>query len=340
MSESELLVLDLEHLGSPGVMCTYVVVGDEVAIVDPGPSTTLPTLERALGGHGISLTDVRHILLTHVHLDHAGATGHLASRLPGVLVHLHRDGAPHIVDPVRLVASTRRTFGDAHDRLWGEVLPVTAGQIRAWEPGERGPMPGLRAFHSPGHIAHHLAYLDERTGTLLAGDALGIVLAPGAATHAPTPAPSLDIEAWLRTLVDLAWLEPERMGVTHFGLHENVTGRRRELYDGSRLSRAGCSRPWTGTRTRRRPLLHSTERCAPDSPRAHRRSVWRRISVVSPPPWTGPGLPATSARETDGCRPSEAVLVRLNRALRASPVPPVSTPRVGSKSVAPPSHRR
>ena len=230
MSESELLVLDLEHLGSPGVMCTYVVVGDEVAIVDPGPSTTLPTLERALGGHGISLTDVRHILLTHVHLDHAGATGHLASRLPGVLVHLHRDGAPHIVDPVRLVASTRRTFGDAHDRLWGEVLPVTAGQIRAWEPGERGPMPGLRAFHSPGHIAHHLAYLDERTGTLLAGDALGIVLAPGAATHAPTPAPSLDIEAWLRTLVDLAWLEPERMGVTHFGLHENVTGRRRELY--------------------------------------------------------------------------------------------------------------
>lgn len=201
--------------------------------MDPGPSTTLPALERGLAEHGMSPADLRHALLTHVHLDHAGAAGHLAVRVPGLLVHVHVDGAPHVADPERLVASTRRTFGDAHDRLWGEVLPVPADRIRAWQPRVRAPARGLRGLHTPGHIGHHVAWLDERTGTLFAGDSMGIILGPDAPTHPPTPPPAVDLEAWRRTLQMLAGVGPERVAVTHFGVHDDFEARLVQL--GERL---------------------------------------------------------------------------------------------------------
>ena len=228
---SDLLALDLEHQGVPGAICAYVLAGDEPAVIDPGPSTTLATLERKLREAGLALEDLRHVVLTHVHLDHAGATGHLAARVPRLLVHVHRDGAPHLADPERLMASTRRTFGDAHDLLWGEVDPVPADRIRAWEPGIRGPLRRLRAFPTPGHIGHHLAYLDEGLGVLFSGDSMGIVLGEDAPTHPPTPPPAVDLAAWARTLESLAPLGPERVGVTHFGLHERFESRRVELLE-------------------------------------------------------------------------------------------------------------
>ena len=127
------------------------------------------------------------------------------------------------------MASTRRTFGDAHDRLWGEVLPVPTDSIVAWEPGTRGPLPRLRALPTPGHIGHHLAYLDERNGTLFAGDAMGIVLSERSPTHAPTPPPAVDLDAWQRSLEQLAGVGAEAFAVTHFGLYRDVESRRREL---------------------------------------------------------------------------------------------------------------
>jgi len=127
------------------------------------------------------------------------------------------------------VASTRRTFGDAHDRLWGDVLPVPHHRIRAWSPGDAGPVEHWRAIPTPGHIAHHLAYLDERDGTMLSGDAMGIVLADEAPSHPPTPPPSVDLRAWERTLDDIAAVGPERFGATHFGLHGNVPDRVRQM---------------------------------------------------------------------------------------------------------------
>ncbi len=198
-------------------------------LVDPGPATTLEALEAGLASFGVPLTEVRHLCLTHVHLDHAGAAGHLVARWPRLTVHLHVDGAPHLVDPTRLVASTRRTFGDAHDRLWGEMQPVPVSRVRVWRPGERGPLPWLRALPTPGHIDHHLAWLDETDGTLVAGDALGIILAGAAPVHPPTPPPSVDLEAWLRTLDELAVVGPERAVASHFGLHGDVRGRASEL---------------------------------------------------------------------------------------------------------------
>jgi glyoxylase-like metal-dependent hydrolase (beta-lactamase superfamily II) len=221
--------IDVVHLGLHGAISAYWIDGPEPAIVDPGPSTSLDGLEEGLAELGVGLSDIRHILLTHVHLDHAGGTGHLVSRFSHLEVHIHAEGAPHMADPERLVASTRRTFGESHDRLWGEVMPVPAERIRPWEPTERLPVPGVRAFATPGHISHHVSYLDEADGTFVAGDALGVILAPGAPTHPPTPPPSVDVPAWLATLDDLESVDPERFGVSHFGVHDNFTARLAEL---------------------------------------------------------------------------------------------------------------
>ena len=217
--------IDIIHLGLRGVISSYWIDGPEPAIVDPGPSTSLDGLEDGLTELGVRFSDIRHILLTHVHLDHAGGTGHLVSRVPDLEVHLHTDGVPHMADPERLVASTRRTFGEAHDRLWGEVMPVSVDRIRPWEPERPLPVPGVRAFATPGHIAHHVSYLCEADGTFVAGDALGVILAPGAPTHPPTPPPSVDVPAWLDTLHDLESVDPEAFGVSHFGIHNGFAGR-------------------------------------------------------------------------------------------------------------------
>lgn len=226
---TDVVCSDLHHLGRPGAIAVYVVLGPEPTVVDPGPATTLPRLLAELDRLGLAPADLRHVVLTHVHLDHAGATGHLVESFPRATVHVHEDGAPHMVDPARLVASTRRTFGDAHDRLWGEVRPVPAHRVRPWRAGEAGPWRGLRAVPSPGHIGHHLAYLHEADGTLLSGDSMGIVLAPGAPTHPPTPPPAIDLRAWAGTLERLAAVGAEWFGATHFGLHGDVAGRAGEL---------------------------------------------------------------------------------------------------------------
>jgi len=226
---SQLECIDLLHLGLEGAIAAYVLLGDEPAVIDPGPTTTFSRLEEELARLGIGSGDLRHVLLTHVHLDHAGSTGHVVEAFPGARVHVHEDGAPHMVDPERLVASTRRTFGDAHDRLWGEVRPVPADRVRPWDAGATRPLAGIEPVLTPGHIAHHLAYLDEREGTLFSGDSMGIVLADEAPTHPPTPPPAVDLRAWERTLDQIASIGPERFGATHFGIHGDVPGRVRQL---------------------------------------------------------------------------------------------------------------
>lgn len=221
--------IDLLHLDLEGAIAAYVLEEPVPTVVDPGPSTTVDRLVEALADLGVGSGDLRHIALTHVHLDHAGATGHLVDVFPNATVHVHADGAPHLADPARLVASTRRTFGDAHDRLWGETRPVPADRIRPWNPGDPGPWSGFRPVPTPGHIAHHLAYLDERDGTLFSGDSMGIVLGPGVPTHPPTPPPAIDLSAWQRTLDEIASIGPERFGATHFGMYGDVPGRVEQL---------------------------------------------------------------------------------------------------------------
>lgn len=217
--------IDLRHLDLEGAIACYLVDGVEPTIIDPGPTTTLDRLVGSLEEHGVGPDDLRHILLTHIHLDHAGATGHLVERFPNATVHVHEDGAFHIENPERLVSSTRRTFGDLHDRLWGEVKPVPGDRIRSWRPGETWGVDGLRPIHTPGHISHHVAYLDEEDGTLFAGDAMGIALA-GGPQHPPTPPPAVNLPDWARTLEAIGRIGPERFGATHFGFYADVEARR------------------------------------------------------------------------------------------------------------------
>lgn len=224
------LCMDLLHLELEGAIACYLVDAQEPAIIDPGPTTTLPRLVDLLAEQGVGPQDLRRILLTHIHLDHAGACGHLMDAFPRARVHVHEDGASHMVDPERLVASTRRTFGELHDRLWGEVKPVPQDRVDAWRADEAKAVVGLRPVSTPGHISHHLAYLDERDGTLFSGDSMGIALS-GAPQHTPTPPPAVHLQDWYRTLEEIGEIGPERFGATHFGFHEDVEPRRITLLE-------------------------------------------------------------------------------------------------------------
>ena len=195
----------------------YVVeTSDGLALFDCGPTSTLPTLEAGLAERGLALDDVRHLLLSHIHLDHAGAAGPLVRRHPALTVWVSEIGAPHLVDPSRLERSARRLYGDLFDPLWGELAPVPEANVRIAE----GDVLGWEAFPTQGHASHHVSYL--RDGTLLAGDAAGVRM-PGAAYVLPvSPPPDVDVEAWHGTAAGIRERDPERLALIHFGVHEDV----------------------------------------------------------------------------------------------------------------------
>ena len=211
--------IDLHVRGSPQVIATAILsAADGVTLIDPGPTSCLPALEEGLRGRGLTLRDVRTLLLTHIHLDHAGATGTILERVPGIKVYVHERGAPHMIDPAKLLASATRLYGDQMDTLWGQVLPVPASQVTALAGGERLSFAGrsLAVEYTPGHAKHHVSYFDEHSGTAYVGDTGGIRVI-GDYLIAPTPPPDIDIEAWQRSL-DLidAW-QPVSLFLTHFG---------------------------------------------------------------------------------------------------------------------------
>lgn len=216
---NHLLTFDLEFDGISGAISPHLFLHAEPTLVDPGPTPTVDRLIAVIEQAGLPATELRHILLTHVHLDHAGGTGELMRRYPALQVHVHEDAGQYLVDPEGLVASTRRTFGDAHDRLWGEVTPIQASRIRGWRPGDTSRVPGMRPVPTPGHIDHHLAWLREDDGVMAAGDALGIILHPEGPVHPATPAPAIDLGAWHRTLDEIRAIGPEWAAIAHFGLH-------------------------------------------------------------------------------------------------------------------------
>jgi len=217
--------IDLLHLGREHVIASYLLeTTDGPALVDCGPATTIDALEAGLAARGLALTDVRHLLLTHIHLDHAGAAGVLARKHPGLQVHVSPIGAPHLVEPERLEKSARRLYGDIFDSLWGELAPVPEENVRALD----GPVVGLDSFPTPGHASHHVCYLDP-DGTLYAGDACGVRVLPGRSVMPPTPPPDTDVAAWQASLDDIERRKPERLALIHFGVAEDVTRHLEEL---------------------------------------------------------------------------------------------------------------
>jgi len=200
-------VIDVEHLGRPHVIGCWQV-GE--ALVDPGPESSLQTLLDALGEER-----PRALLLTHIHLDHAAATGALVRRWPDLEVYVHERGAPHLVDPSRLLASAERLYGEHMERLWGEIVPVPEQNVKPLAGGER--VLGMRVAYTPGHASHHVSYLHEESGAAFVGDVAGARIPGVDLVVPPTPPPDIDIEAWEGSLATVEGWRPERLALTHFG---------------------------------------------------------------------------------------------------------------------------
>ena len=219
-----MIFIDLKFLGLQHVIGTAVLDGPSgVTLIDPGPTSCLPALESALSDHGRTLSDVKTILLTHIHLDHAGATGTLLARLPGASVYVHQRGAPHLIDPVKLLASATRLYGTNMARFWGEVRPVPADRVHPLAGGERLEVAGrtLEVQYTPGHASHHVSYLDTTTGIAYVGDTGGIRVVEGY-IKAPTPPPDIDLELWEESLQKIERWKPSALVLTHFGLVHDV----------------------------------------------------------------------------------------------------------------------
>ena len=204
-------VIDVEHLGRPHVIGCWEVDG---AIVDPGPESSMETLLAALDDE-----QPRAILLTHIHLDHAAATGALVRRWPDLEVYVHERGAPHLIDPSKLLASAERLYGDWMERLWGEIVPVPEKNVKALSGGET--VLGMRVAYTPGHAAHHVCYLHEETGTAFVGDVAAVRIPPSDLIIPPTPPPDIDIEMWEDSIGVVEGWQPERLALTHFGAIDN-----------------------------------------------------------------------------------------------------------------------
>jgi glyoxylase-like metal-dependent hydrolase (beta-lactamase superfamily II) len=224
-------LIDLHHQDVDRSIGCYVLdTADGPALFDCGPSATIDALKAGLAEEGLALGDVRHLLLSHIHLDHAGAAGALVREHPALLVHVSEIGAPHLVDPAKLERSARRLYEDSFDRLWGELAPVPAANVRVL--GDH--VLGLDCFPTPGHASHHVCYLD-RDGTLYAGDAAGVRIQPGRYVMPPTPPPEFELELWQQTIDEIERRSPERLALIHFGVADDpgrhLADLRLELYD-------------------------------------------------------------------------------------------------------------
>ena len=212
--------IDVHYLGKPKGIAACVLESDAgLVLVDPGPTSSLRGLHAGLAALGMRMADVTLLLLTHIHLDHAGAAGTLVAAQPGLRVGVHARGAPHLADPGRLLESALRIYGGELDRLFGEVLPVPAHAIEILRGGETLERGGrrLRIADAPGHAVHHLVCLDERSGTAFVGDTAGERFAPADWVLPVTPPPDIDLEAWRTTLEAIRTMQPARLFLTHFG---------------------------------------------------------------------------------------------------------------------------
>ena len=204
--------------GQPGTIASYVLdTGAGLALVDTGPASTLGALEAGLDRYGLRLDDMRHLLLTHIHLDHAGATGTLLARLPAARAYVQARGAAHLISPERLLASAGQIYGDQMEALWGEMRPVPAERLSVLEGGETLKLGELevQAIYTPGHAVHHLAY--HSGAELFVGDVGGIRLASAQSPRPPTPPPDIDLPAWQRSIDLLRCVEASTLHLTHFG---------------------------------------------------------------------------------------------------------------------------
>jgi glyoxylase-like metal-dependent hydrolase (beta-lactamase superfamily II) len=229
--------IDVCFKGLDRVICCWRV-GD--VLIDPGPESSVEHLLSALGD-----ARPRALLLTHIHLDHAGATGALVKRWPDLDVYVHERGAPHVIDPSKLLSSAGRLYGEDNMKaLWGEVLAVPAERVHVLRGGETISLAGgFRVAYTPGHASHHVSYLHEDSGRAFVGDMAGVRIPPSHVTIAPTPPPDIDVEAWDASLDLIAAWKPASLALTHFGgvdeVEEQLEATRASLHEFAELTRNG-----------------------------------------------------------------------------------------------------
>jgi glyoxylase-like metal-dependent hydrolase (beta-lactamase superfamily II) len=211
--------IDLQFLGRSHAIATAVVHSPGgVALVDPGPTTCLATLEAGLMQQGLRFADVRHLLLTHIHLDHAGAVGTIVRAHPHITVYVHERGATHLADPQKLIDSAQRLYGDKMERLWGEIAPVPREKLVVLSGGERIDAGGrtFEVAYTPGHASHHVSFFDRASGVAFVGDTAGVCIDEGYVLP-PTPPPDIDVERWRSSAERIDAWSPDTLFVTHFG---------------------------------------------------------------------------------------------------------------------------
>ena len=224
--------IDLNFMGTEKVIASFLLLGEgSAAIVETGPTSCLDHLRGGLEANGVSPGDVREVFLTHIHLDHAGASGHLAELLPNATFYVHELGYPHLADPSKLVKSATRIYGERMEELWGETRPVPEERLVILGDGEEVEVAGGRlvAHDTPGHAYHHLAYLEPDSGSLFAGDVAGIRLPGQSYVRPPTPPPEIDVEAWVRSIEKIRKISPRTLHPTHFGGYDDVERHLSEL---------------------------------------------------------------------------------------------------------------
>jgi glyoxylase-like metal-dependent hydrolase (beta-lactamase superfamily II) len=217
-------LIDLAFLGHAGAVGAYVVAdGDDVALVETGPGSTIDALRAGLAAAGFEPEQLTRVVVTHIHLDHAGAAGAVLRAAPRATFHVHPAGARHMVDPSKLLASATRIYGDDMDRLWGAFEPVPAERVRVLADGDAIDVGRRRlvAVHTPGHAIHHVALHDADTGDVFTGDVAGVRLAGLPYVRPPTPPPDIDLDAWRGSVARLRALRPRRLLLTHFGPYDD-----------------------------------------------------------------------------------------------------------------------
>jgi glyoxylase-like metal-dependent hydrolase (beta-lactamase superfamily II) len=211
--------IDLQFHGRSQVIATALVQGHGgVALVDPGPTSCLTTLDLGLQSNGVHWADVRHILLTHIHLDHAGATGTIVREHPHIKVLVHERGAAHLADPRRLLESATRIYGDQMEHLWGELAAVPTTNLVVLKGGEKVEAGGrtFEVAYTPGHAAHHVSFFDGSSGVAFVGDTAGVRI-NGGYVLPPTPPPDIDVELWTASVDRILGWSPATLMLTHFG---------------------------------------------------------------------------------------------------------------------------
>jgi glyoxylase-like metal-dependent hydrolase (beta-lactamase superfamily II) len=220
-----IFAIDTGFRGTAGAVAAFLVAGpDGLGLIETGPTTVYERLLAGIRGAGHDPSDVRDVIVTHIHLDHAGGLGTLMRDQPQVRAWVHPVGLPHMLRPERLIASATRIYGDQMDVLWGPFLPLPEDRVRPTEEGSPISLGGRTVvpWDTPGHASHHVALLDGRTGTLFTGDVAGVRMQGTTFPVPPLPPPDIDIAAWKRSIFRMRELAPARLALTHFSVYDDV----------------------------------------------------------------------------------------------------------------------